>query len=103
MENYGRKLRNDERTFTADKYRRKSSFNPRIKDATTETYLSCLEERLLDNEIPSKRYNNLTKNERDALYSLKEDPSVIIKGTGKGYVVAFWYREDYLKEAYKPS
>ena len=52
-----------------------------------ETYLSCLEERLLEIEIPSKRYNNLTKDERDALYSLKDDPSIIIKDADKGSVV----------------
>ena len=51
---YGRKLRliklfyNGERTFTTDKFRPKSSFNPRDKDAIIENYLSCLEERLLD-------------------------------------------------------
>ena len=44
----------------------KSFFNPKNKDAIIQTYLSCLEERLLDIEIPSKRYNNLTKEERDA-------------------------------------
>ena len=61
LEEYGRKLRlmwhfrNDERTFAAEKFRPKSSFNRRNKDATIETYLSCLEERLLDIEIPFKR------------------------------------------------
>ena len=49
-------FRNDERTFSTDKLRPKSSFNPRNKDTIIETYLSCLEERLLDIEIPSKRY-----------------------------------------------
>ena len=107
LEEYGRKLRlmwyfrNDKRTFTADKFRPKSSFNPRNKDAIIETYLSCLEERLLDIEIPSKRYNNLTKDERDALYSLKDDPSIIKKCADKCSVVVVWDREDYLKEAYK--
>ena len=47
-------------------------------------YLSCLEERLLDSEIPSKRLNNLTKEEWEALYSLKDDRSIIINGAGKG-------------------
>ena len=41
-------FRNDKRTFTADKFRPKSSFNPRNKDAVIETYLSCLEKGLLD-------------------------------------------------------
>ena len=67
LEEYGRKLRlmwhvrNDERSFVADRSRTKSSFNPRNKDAIIETYLSSFEERLLDIEIPSKRFNNLTK------------------------------------------
>ena len=30
---------------------------------------NCVEERLLDIEIPSKRNNNVTKDERGALYS----------------------------------
>ena len=103
LEEYGRKLRlmwhfrNDDRTFSTDK----SSFNPRNKDAIIETYLSCLEERLLDIDIPSKRYNNLTKEERDALYNLREDSTIIIKGADKGSVKVIWDRENYLKEAYK--
>ena len=56
---------------------------------------------MLDIEIPPKRYNNLTKDKRDALYSSKDDPFIIIKGADKGYVVVVWDREDYLKEAYK--
>ena len=59
LEEYGRKLclmwhfRNDERTFTTEKLRPKSSFNPRNEVAFIETYLSYLEERLLDIEIHS--------------------------------------------------
>ena len=63
--------------------------------------LSSLEEKLLDIEIPSKRYNDLTKDVCDALYSLKDDPSIIIKGADKGSVVAVWDRDDYLKKPYK--
>ena len=102
---YGRKLRliwhfrNDEWTFSTDKFRPKSSFNARNKDTIIESYLSCLEERLLDIEIPSKRYNNLTKEERDALYSLRDDSTIIIKSADKGSVVVVWDRENYLKEA----
>ena len=107
LEEYGRKLplirhfRNDKRTFSTDKFRPQSSFNPRNKDAIIETYLSSLEQILLDIEIPSKRYKNLTKEERDALYSLRGDSTIIIKGSDKSSVVVFWDRKDYLKEAYK--
>ena len=61
----------------------------------------CLEERLLDIEIPSIRFNNITKEEREALYSLKDDPSIMIKGADKVSLVAVWDREDYLKETYR--
>ena len=94
-------FRNDERNFAAHKFRYKSSFNPENKDAIIETYLSCLEERLLDLELPSKRYNNLTKEELDGLYSLRNDSTIIRKGANKGSAVVVWDREDYLKVAYK--
>ena len=58
-----------------------------------------MEERLLGIETPSKRFNNLTKEEREALHSLTDDPSIIIKGADKGSVVVVWDGEDYLKEA----
>ena len=107
LEEYRRNLRlmwhcrNDERSFAADRYRPKSSFNPRNKDFIIDTYLSCLEEGLLGIEIPSKRFNNLTKEEREVLYSLKDDRTIIIKGAGKGAVVAVWVRKDYLREVYR--
>ena len=107
LEEYGRKLwlmwhfRNDERSFVADRFKHKSSFNPRNKDVIRGTCLGCLEERLLEIEIPSKRFNNLTKEEWEALYSLKDDPSIIIKGADKGSAVVVWDGEDYLKEAYR--
>lgn len=94
-------FRNDKLAVATDNFRLESFFNPRRKDAIIETYLCCFEKRLLDVQIALKRYYNLTKDQRDALYSLNDDPSIIIKGTGKGSVVAVWDREDYLKEAYK--
>ena len=60
-----------------------------------------MEERLIDIETSSKRFNNLTKKEWKALYSLKDDPSIIIKGADKGSIVIVWDRKDYLKESYR--
>ena len=78
LEVFGRKLRlmwhfwNDERIFDCDtKFRPKSIFNPKNKDVIIETYLSSLEEKPLDIDIPKDKFNNLSKEERDALYSLK--------------------------------
>ena len=86
LEEYGKKLRlmwpsrNDEQPFSQDRVKHKSTYNPKNKDAVTETYLSRLEERLTDIETLSKRCNNLTKDEINAMYSLKDDKSIIIKG-----------------------
>ena len=89
--------KNDEKPFPYEKFRPKSTFNPRNKDTVIETYLSSLEERLLDIDISSKRFNNLTKEERNALYNLRDDPTIIIKGNDNSSVEVVWDREDYLK------
>ena len=60
-----------------------------------------MEERPLDIEIPSKRFNSLTNEHREALYSLNDDPGPIIKVADKDYIVVVWDREDYLKETYR--
>ena len=105
---FGRKLRlmwhfrKDEGTFDCNKkFRSKSRFNPKNKNVIIETYLSSLEEKLLDNGIPKDKFNNLTKKERDALYSLKNDNTIVTKGAGKGSGVVVWDGENYLKEAHK--
>ena len=85
--------------FSQERFKTKSTFNPRNEDAIIETYLSCLEERLLDIEIPSKRFNNLTKYERNAIYTLKDNKFIIIKNADNSAAVIVWDREDYLKEA----
>ena len=37
--------------------------------------------------------------ERNALYLLRDDPSIIVKEADKGSAVVVWDREDYLREA----
>ena len=46
-------------------------------------------------------YSNLTKGERDAVYSLKNDNSIIIKEADKGSAVVAWDRDGYLRETKK--
>ena len=90
-------FRNNHREFDVNQFKKKFKFNPK-EDAAIEMYLSRLEEEILslDEKIS---YSNLTKGERNALYLLRDDPSIIIKETDKGSAVVVWDREDYLKEA----
>ena len=57
----------------------------------------------MEEEIPSLEYkvgySNLTKRERDTVYSLKNDNSIIIKEADKGSAVVAWDRDDYLRES----
>ena len=68
---------NNAQYFVTDTLRSKSSFNRSKWNVLKET-LSFLEERLLDTEIPLKRFENLTKEEWEALYRLKDDSSIIM-------------------------
>ena len=109
LEEYGRKFRlmwhfkYDKRPFSQEKFKPKSTLIPRKKHAVIEIYLSSLEKKLLDKEIPSKRFDNLTKDERNAMYSLKVDESIIIKGVDKGAAVIVCVSDDYIKEVIKQS
>ena len=62
-------------------------FNPRNKDVVIELYLSSLEEKLLKIEVPQDKFNNLTERERDTLYNLKDNKTIVIKGDDKDSVV----------------
>ena len=94
LENFGKKLRlkwffrNDERQFNINPFKQKSKFNPAKNDAAIEFYLSRLEEEILslDKKIS---YSNLTKGERNALYSLRDDTSIIIKEADKDQMLSF--------------
>ena len=67
LEEYGRELRlmwifrENERPLPHERFRPKSTFNPRNKDTVIKTYPICLEERLLGIDISSKRLNKLIK------------------------------------------
>ena len=87
---------NDGREFSYDLF--KKNLNLILKERMQ--LLSRLEEEItsLDYKVG---YFNLTKVERDAVYLLKNDNTIIIKDADKGSVVFIWDREDYLKEAKK--
>ena len=105
LEKFGRKLRlewhyrNDNRIFHPNPFKHKSKFNPPKSYAAIELYLSRLEQKLLNLGPIKYKYNNLNREERKALYDLRNDTSIIIKEADKGPVVVIWDNEDYLKEA----
>ena len=49
--------------------------------------------------VRGNNYSNLNASEQEALKTLRNDPTIIIKEADKGSAVVVWDREDYLKEA----
>ena len=94
-------FRNENKDIHRDMFKPKSKFNPRNKGVAIELYLSSLEEKLMKVEVRKDKFNNLTNIERKALYDLKNDKSIVIKGADIGSAVVVWDREDYIKEAEK--
>ena len=78
-----------------------SKVNPRNKDADIEVYFSSLKEKLKKVEVPKDKFKNLTNSERKALYDLKNDENIEIKGADKNAAVVVWDREDNIIEAEK--
>ena len=91
-------FRNDAKEFDRDKFKPKSTFSPRSEDGTIEIYLSSLEEKLMNIEIPQNKYNNLPREERNELHNLKNDKNIVIKSADKGSAIVVWDRDDYIKE-----
>ena len=105
LEAFGRKLRlawhfrnNEGNPFEVNPFRKRTNFNPKNKDVAIEMYLSKLEEEILNINTKIK-HHNVTKEERNAIESLRNDTSIIIKEADKGSGIVIWDREDYLKEA----
>ena len=92
-------FRDDKRDIPINTLKTKSTFNHRNKDAATEICLSSLEEKLLKKEVSKEKFYDLKRGEWDNLYNLKNDKTVVIKGTDKSSAVAVWNREDYIEEA----
>ena len=106
LEDFRRKLRlkwfflKDERQFNINPFKQKSKFNPSKNDAAIEFYLSQLEEEILSTD-EKNLFSNLTKGERNALYSLRDNTSIVIKEVDKESDVVVWDREDYFAQAKK--
>ena len=82
-------------------FRVKSSWKPPKGHPNLEVFLSKIEEELFKIIETPLNYSNLTKEEWQAVRSLADDRSIVIKKADKGSSIVIWDRVDYLKEANK--
>ena len=64
-----------------------------------ELYLSEIEDKLININESGESYQNLSKDEREALKSLMNDNEIITKPADKGSAVVIWSKHGYLIEA----
>ena len=76
-----------------------SSWTPPIIFMQLELYLSEIEDKLININESGESYQNLSKDEREALKSLMNDNEIIIKPADKGSAVVIWSKHGYLLEA----
>ena len=82
---------NEESITISNPFKKKSTFNPKGKDAAIVLYLSKLKEEIMATDTKLS-YSNLTKEEHLALNSLRDDTSIIIKEADKDSGVVVWDR-----------
>ena len=90
-----------EKFSTIPAFRSKSSWKPTTGHPNLEVFLSSVEKELLEDKGTSLRYSNLSTEEWEAIRSLADDRSIVIKKADKGSAVVVWERNDYIKEAEK--
>ena len=90
-----------EKFSTMPAFRSKSSWKPPTGHPNLEVFLSSVQKELFEDIGTSLRYSNLSTEECEAIRSLADDRSIVIKKADKGCAVIVWERNDYIKEAGK--
>ena len=76
----------------------KSSWSPPARYPNLKVFLSQIEHKLFMILDKSLTYSSITKGEWQAIISLADDRSTVIKKADKGFCVAAWDKDDYLSE-----
>ena len=79
----------------------KSRWQPPQGHPCLEVFLSQVENELFELPKADIEYSNLSREEWNAIRSLADDGSIIIKKADKGSCIVIWSRNDYLMEAEK--
>ena len=92
----------DRTAKTDDKYpqfKPKSSWEPPKQSVVLETFLHNVEFDVASSKSSKETRNNLTKDEKQALRSLKHNTDIVIKPADKGSAVVVMDRDHYISEA----
>ena len=84
-------------------YKKPSSWTPNSgRDLIFDFYLNAVESSILQTSYNNNtQHSNITKEERNAITTLKQDKNIVIFPADKGAAVVIQNRSDYRNEAYK--
>ena len=93
------------RNDISENFSEKPTFTPKSKckppkgHSGWEVFLNQIEKELFKLVVSLLNYSNFSNEEWQAMRSLVNDRSVVIKKADKGSCVVVWHREDYIAEA----
>ena len=95
-------LRDESESFSeVPVFNPKSRWQPPQGHPRLEVFLSQVENELFELPKADIKHSNLSREEWDAIRSLADDRSTIIKKADKGSCIVIWSRNDYLMETEK--
>ena len=83
------------------KFKLKSGWRPSPPNRTLDTFQRSVKLEILKTKPKHKISDNLTKQERMGLKTLKDNPHIVIKKADKGSAVVVMNTTDYLREGYR--
>ena len=83
------------------KFKPKSGWKPSPPNRTLEIFQRSVKQEILKCRPKYNKHDNLTKEERRGLRTLRENPHITIKKADKGSVVVVMNTTDYLREGYR--
>ena len=82
-----------------EKFQERSTFDPKIHDGLMNAFFELVVREVNEFTPRNPRNQNLTKEEKEALQNLTNNPNITIKKADKGSAIVVMDTEDYIKEA----
>ena len=83
------------------KFKPKSEWRPYPPNRTLDIFQRSIKQEILKCKFKHKRHDNLTKEERLGMRSLRDNPHITIQKADKGSAVVVMNTIDYLREGYR--
>jgi hypothetical protein len=81
------------------KFKPPSKWKPKVNDPVVNAFVNNVQQSIPNVNLHARNTSNLTKEEKEAILELKQNPKIVIKKADKGSSIVVLNRSDYIKEA----